>query len=149
MFASRLARRFPIRSAVRRLSEEAPKQQGPQRGPVTAQSLSFCAVIGLGAVIYYNVVKEQKLKELTKKTTSVGKPDLGGPFSLVDQDGIPRTDASYHGKMTLYYFGFTHCPDICPSELVKVARIMNGLGKPLPPSPAACCSCLPMHLYSC
>ena len=57
-----------------------------------------------------------------------GKAALGGPWVLVDQDGIPRTDASYRGKFCLLYFGFTYCPDICPSELVKVGQVINGLG---------------------
>ena len=58
-----------------------------------------------------------------------GKPALGGTWSLVDQDGIPRTSVDYAGKFTLLYFGFTHCPDICPSELVKVGKVIEQLGK--------------------
>lgn len=48
---------------------------------------------------------------------------------MVDQDGVPVTDASYRGKFTLLYFGFSHCPDICPSELVKVGKVMKQLGE--------------------
>ena len=47
---------------------------------------------------------------------------------MVDQDGICRTDASFKGKYTLLYFGFTYCPDICPSELVKIGKIVKVLG---------------------
>lgn len=57
-----------------------------------------------------------------------GKPALGGPFVLVDQDGKGVTDASYHGQWVLLYFGFTYCPDICPSELVKVGKVIKELG---------------------
>jgi protein SCO1/2 len=57
-----------------------------------------------------------------------GKPSLGGPFVLVDHNGNPVTDASYRGKFTLMYFGFSHCPDICPSELVKVGKVLKELG---------------------
>lgn len=57
-----------------------------------------------------------------------GKPSLGGPFVLVNHKGHPVTDASYRGKFTLMYFGFSHCPDICPSELVKVGKVLKELG---------------------
>lgn len=56
---------------------------------------------------------------------------MGGPWVLVDQDGVPRTDASYRGKFCLLYFGFTYCPDICPSELVKIGQVLKGLGNNL------------------
>lgn len=44
---------------------------------------------------------------------------------LVDQDGVPRTDASYKGQYQLLYFGFSFCPDICPSELVKIGKVLD------------------------
>jgi cytochrome oxidase Cu insertion factor (SCO1/SenC/PrrC family) len=69
---------------------------------------------------------------LTNKSLKIaGKPALGGPWVLVDQDGVPKTDASYRGKFCLLYFGFTYCPDICPSELVKIGQIIRGLGGPV------------------
>lgn len=63
------------------------------------------------------------------KVTSYGKPALGGPWTLVDISGRPVTDADFHGEYLLLYFGFTRCPDICPSELVKVGKIMDLLGR--------------------
>jgi len=77
----------------------------------------------------YNIEKENKTKALAKNITTTGKPALGGPWVLVDQDGIPRSDASYFGQFTLLYFGFTYCPDICPSELVKIGEIMKAIEK--------------------
>jgi protein SCO1/2 len=64
----------------------------------------------------------------TTKIEYYGKPSLGGPFCLVDDRGRGVTDASYQGAFTLIYFGFSHCPDICPSELVKVGRVIKELG---------------------
>ena len=60
---------------------------------------------------------------------SYGKPSLGGPFVMFNQNGAPVTDATYRGKYVLLYFGFTYCPDICPNELVKMGKVVDGLGK--------------------
>lgn len=48
---------------------------------------------------------------------------------MFDQDGVPVTDATYHGKFVLLYFGFTFCPDICPNELVKMGKVIDALGE--------------------
>ena len=58
----------------------------------------------------------------------MGKPKLGGPFNLVDQNGQLFTEANLQGRWSLMYFGFTHCPDICPEELEKMITIVDGLG---------------------
>ena len=56
------------------------------------------------------------------------KGTIGGPFALTDQDGRPRTDADFAGQVRLVYFGFTHCPDICPVDLAAIAGALNALG---------------------
>jgi len=61
-----------------------------------------------------------------------GKPAIGGPWSLVDLDGNLVTNKSFEGKWTLLYFGFARCPDICPSEMVKVGKVMDILKKEHP-----------------
>ena len=60
----------------------------------------------------------------------MGKPALGGSFTLVDHNGVPFTDLELSGKFYLIYFGFTFCPDICPTELEKMAKVLNALGYP-------------------
>jgi len=55
----------------------------------------------------------------------VGKPLLGGPFDLVDMNGRQVTEKTFFGRYTLLYFGFTHCPDICPTELHKMQRALD------------------------
>lgn len=92
-------------------------------------SLALTAIVAGGLLFYYQLEKEERIEKVTKDVKTFGKPALGGPWVLVDQDGIPRTDASYFGKFTLLYFGFTRCPDICPSELVKIGKIMKVLGE--------------------
>ena len=100
-----------------------------KRGPVTMLSLALAGICSAGILLYYNTEKDTKLNKVTDKVTSTGKALLGGPWVLVDQDGIPRTDASYKGKYQILYFGFTFCPDICPSELVKIGKCIDILDK--------------------
>ena len=54
---------------------------------------------------------------------------IGGPFKLVDQNGDPITDADLKGKPHLVFFGYTHCPDICPTTLFDVSEVLRALGK--------------------
>lgn len=54
---------------------------------------------------------------------------VGGPFQLTDQNGRPISDADLRGKPFLVFFGFTHCPDICPTTLFEVSEVMRQLGK--------------------
>jgi protein SCO1/2 len=53
---------------------------------------------------------------------------IGGPFRLVDHNGQTVTDADLKGKPFLVFFGFTHCPDICPTTLFEVSEILGKLG---------------------
>ncbi len=53
---------------------------------------------------------------------------FGGPFSLVDQDGMRRTNRDFHGQFALVYFGYTYCPDICPTGLATIAAALDMLG---------------------
>lgn len=55
---------------------------------------------------------------------------IGGPFTLVDQDGRTVTDASFRGKYMLIYFGFTYCPDVCPTSLARNTDALRLLGPP-------------------
>ncbi|MGI4881541.1 MAG: SCO family protein [Janthinobacterium lividum] len=48
--------------------------------------------------------------------------NIGGPYKLVDQDGRPVTEHSYDGKFRLMYFGYTFCPDVCPTDMQKMAQ---------------------------
>lgn len=53
---------------------------------------------------------------------------IEGKFSLIDHDGNPVTEADFNGKPYLVYFGFTFCPDICPTTLYEVSTILKELG---------------------
>jgi protein SCO1/2 len=53
---------------------------------------------------------------------------IGGPFALVDQNGKAITDQDFRGRDMLVFFGYTHCPDICPAELQVTAQALDQLG---------------------
>lgn len=98
------------------------------KGPVSIFGLGVTGLVCGGLLFYYDIEKEKKILASQQTVKTVGKAALGGPWVLVDMHGVPRTDASYLGQYTLLYFGFTYCPDICPSELVKVGKVMTELG---------------------
>jgi protein SCO1/2 len=54
---------------------------------------------------------------------------VGGPFRLVDHNGNPVTDQDMKGRPFLVFFGFTHCPDVCPTTLFEVSEVLRELGK--------------------
>ena len=53
----------------------------------------------------------------------------GGPFHLEDQNGKPVSDQGMKGRPFLVFFGYTHCPDICPTTLFEISEVMKALGK--------------------
>lgn len=54
---------------------------------------------------------------------------IGGPFQLVDHNGKTVTEQSLKGKPTLIFFGFTHCPDVCPTALFEMSELLRAMGK--------------------
>uniref|UniRef100_A0A7S1Z9Y3 Thioredoxin domain-containing protein n=1 Tax=Ditylum brightwellii TaxID=49249 RepID=A0A7S1Z9Y3_9STRA len=97
------------------------------RGPVSWPALGLVAVVAASAVSYYKIERERRLEEAMGKIVSTGKPAIGGPWSLIDLDGNLVTNRTFEGKWTLLYFGFARCPDICPSEMVKIGKVMDTL----------------------
>ncbi|XP_075926358.1 protein SCO1 homolog, mitochondrial-like isoform X2 [Petromyzon marinus] len=104
-----------------------PGQRKERRaGPVSWRSLAV--TFGIGAVLLlgmksYKSQKEERMER--ERNRSVGRPNLGGPFSLVDHTGAPRSDKDFLGHWVLLYFGFTHCPDICPEEMEKMIAVVD------------------------
>lgn len=54
---------------------------------------------------------------------------IGGPFQLTDQNGKAVTDKNLKGKPTLIFFGYTHCPDVCPTSLFELSEVLRAMGK--------------------
>jgi cytochrome oxidase Cu insertion factor (SCO1/SenC/PrrC family) len=57
-----------------------------------------------------------------------GGAAIGGPFTLIDQDGKTRRDSDFRGELMLVYFGYTYCPDVCPTELQTMVDALERLG---------------------
>jgi protein SCO1/2 len=58
-----------------------------------------------------------------------GPSAIGGPFTLVDQDGKTLTAQDMRGKPYLVFFGYTHCPDVCPTTLFEISEVLHAMGK--------------------
>jgi protein SCO1/2 len=65
-------------------------------------------------------------------STGAEEVTLGGPFELTDQNGVTRTDRDFHGSYPLIYFGFTHCPDLCPTTLAVIGQALDALAQDAP-----------------
>ena len=57
-----------------------------------------------------------------------GRGPIGGPFTPVDQTGKLRSDREFRGKLMIIYFGYTHCPDVCPADLQATTLALDQLG---------------------
>jgi len=96
---------------------------------VSWTGLGFATLFSGSAVAYYKIKRERRIQEATGKIVSSGKPAIGGEWSLVDLDGDIVTNKTFGSKWLLLYFGFARCPDICPSEMVKIGMVMDKLSK--------------------
>ena len=87
-------------------------------------------LLALGAFVAGLVLFSAVIFLVTGRTPStVAMPSaVGGPFKLVDQNAKPITDVDMKGKPFLVFFGFTHCPDVCPTTLFEVSEIFRALG---------------------
>jgi len=90
-------------------------------------------LIGLllaGGVVAWQIHKdEMRRTELREQAMHPASSALGGPFTLTDQSGKTVTDFDYRGKYLLVYFGYTYCPDLCPTGLEAIAHTLDQLGR--------------------
>lgn len=84
-------------------------------------------LIGAGAALYVVGRDGPNLGPSEGSVTS-GKALIGGPFTLTDHTGKRVTEKDFLGRYTLLFFGYTHCPDICPSALQVIAAALEKLG---------------------
>jgi protein SCO1/2 len=90
-----------------------------------------------GATVWYGstVAKKRYFGDEGSARVSVetrGKPALGGPFTLVNTDGEIVSQLDFLGHWTFFYFGFTHCPEICPVELNRMTKVVDEVRRAKP-----------------
>ena len=101
-----------------------PKPAGSPRFVLIAASLAGLLILAAGALL--GIALNQGPKGAAG--TVLGSA-IGGPFHLVDQNGKPFTDADLKGKWHLVFFGYTHCPDTCPTTLNELSLALDKLGQ--------------------
>ncbi len=87
------------------------------------------AAIALTAALVGGLVALAVLQpQVSNVLPSTGKALVGGPFTLVDHTGKTVTEKDFRGRYMLVYFGFTHCPDVCPTGLQVMAAALEKVG---------------------
>ncbi len=74
------------------------------------------------------VVSSRERADAVAEGTATGQPQVGGPFQLVNQDGQAVDQTLLNGKWSLVFFGFTYCPDFCPTTLTALEATRERLG---------------------
>ena len=82
-----------------------------------AAILSVAAIVGLALIVMRPEPPRQE-----------GAPAIGGPFTLVNHLSQTVTDADFHGRFLLLFFGYTFCPDVCPTTLTNITDALDRLG---------------------
>ena len=91
------------------------------------------ALFALGAAIvvlaaagfsYVSIMRHLTQEAATRNVT----PAIGGPFTLTDQTGQKVSDSEFRGKLMLVSFGYTYCPDVCPTTLSTISEALDALG---------------------
>lgn len=80
---------------------------------------AILAIVVLAGVAWYTLAPQMR------EGAAVA---VGGPFNLIDQHGATVTEADFRGSYTLIYFGYTYCPDVCPTELQSMSQAVDALG---------------------
>ncbi|XP_005606863.2 protein SCO2 homolog, mitochondrial [Equus caballus] len=121
-----------LRMRCQLLSRQGPAETGKQgqpQGPGLRTRLLITALFGAGlggAWLAARAKKEQWRQQ--RRTEALRQAAVGqGDFSLLDHRGQARCKADFRGQWVLMYFGFTHCPDICPDELEKLVQVVQQL----------------------
>jgi cytochrome oxidase Cu insertion factor (SCO1/SenC/PrrC family) len=88
-------------------------------GLLVAASLFVCGLA---------VAEEQPSAAQMMDDLMYGRGSVGGPFTLTDQTGKLRSDTDFRGKLMIVYFGYTYCPDVCPTDLMAITQALDALG---------------------
>jgi protein SCO1 len=95
----------------------------PGRFVLVAALFTGLVILGVGAFLVLSLHEKPRGAAATLLASAIG-----GPFHLVDQNGKTVTEADLKGKWSLVYFGYTHCPDACPTALNDISIALDDLG---------------------
>lgn len=101
------------------MSKKAPRR------PSVLTIVAIAAVIAIGGVL---ALRWAEMSADRARGVASGEALIGGPFALTDQSGRAVTDQTYAGRLMLVYFGYTYCPDVCPTDLQKISATLEMLG---------------------
>jgi cytochrome oxidase Cu insertion factor (SCO1/SenC/PrrC family) len=95
------------------------------------------AAAALAMMLFFGTLSSLAANEETAKPPAAELMDalmwnrgpIGGPFALIDQNGRRRTDTEFRGKLLVLYFGYTYCPDVCPTDLMAISAAIRLLGR--------------------
>jgi len=89
------------------------------------------ALFALGATVAGGALWQlgSPRKDEPAQTSSQTGVQLGGPFVLIDQNGARKTEADFRGKYMLVFFGYTYCPDVCPTTLAVIQAALDKMGR--------------------
>ncbi|HZK90546.1 MAG TPA: SCO family protein [Stellaceae bacterium] len=93
--------------------------------PFALFAAAFAGILVLVAGVLIGIAFRDRAKGVAGSPLAAA---IGGKFSLVDQNGKPFTDADLKGKWQLVFFGYTHCPDVCPTALNDLSLALDQLG---------------------
>jgi cytochrome oxidase Cu insertion factor (SCO1/SenC/PrrC family) len=91
-----------------------------------ARSLSVVAPLFLSSGLA--LAEEQPSAAQMMDDLMYGRGSVGGPFTLTDATGKPRSDSEFRGRLMIVYFGYTYCPDVCPADLIAITQALDALG---------------------
>jgi protein SCO1/2 len=90
--------------------------------------MAVAAIVGAGIRFFVDFQQKPGPAGISGPVKTSGTARIGGKFSMVDHTGRQVTDQDFHGKFMLIFFGYTFCPDICPTELQTMSEVLDTLG---------------------
>jgi protein SCO1/2 len=97
-------------------------------GLLAAAAFGAAVAWSLPAWRHTSSVNEGLRKARWMEDVMFGRAPIGGPFTLTDTRGQRRSLGEFRGRIVLLYFGYTYCPDVCPTDLMQIAAVLSQLG---------------------
>lgn len=103
--------------------------EAPARSPLKMVRLALWGAVAIAALVFAFLWLRPSPQQGMVVQKGLPGFTLGGPFSLTGTDGKPFSSEQLRGRPYVVFFGFTHCPDVCPNTLGRLAKLRNELGK--------------------